>query len=799
MGHLKVLIEASHALSAFVYRTRRVDVTRAASLRRFEDLELLDVWAHDLLKLPGKFGGILSKDPGSILTSVAPFSPRNSAIHGHFAKASSPLVTVRGMEEDWDDCLARISVGNDGLACLIECSGRHVAIVDDGGSVTLWDCTTFQRVHQLDHLERVTSICFNVRGDQVATYGSATTKLWSPETGELLHRFENLQGMNSLCLRFAENDRALLMASDRRCLLRVPLEGQNGTWALIDASLLNEVDTFHGTNLNSPSAIAISPDGSMVAAAYRRYPLTVWSISPPRLLKRVTRERMTDRSSTLLPFASKLSWHPNNEDLLGLFLDGYSFRFNVLDGTIQEQAPDPGRMPADIECSPDGLIYAIRGVRGTTKILDFQSSTLIYQLTSAGESVGAFRFSQDGRRFFHLRGNHCTVWEPNSLIRLSAADDHAVNSQSSPDESIEQSHIVSEAVLDDGAPIMLVSPSPVGNLVCYGDEDGLIELLDHETGQKLEIGRTATGMSIEHLSWASGGDHFCYSEISGRVTLVEVTASGGTWQHRRIKRFKPKVALGGIAQVLLSPDLSSLLVTSHGFTQTWSVESGTLQNTCEGTNGARWVCHPKSPGHILSFRPSNIRIYRWTDLQLVSSSDAPEADLDDVWKDGENKLSSINLDGKDVDGIEEKIELVVETHLPGHLLVIVSRRSQQRILTPRLQVFDTSTAVAVPRDRTVEQDFTCTEIPTEVAALAELPLNVLPNGRFVFIDRFSGLCTWHLRSTRGAGDINRHFYIPRDWLPDQHSRLLHVTAKGTILCPRKEALAMIDSSIASTW
>lgn len=767
-----------------------MDVARAASLRRFEDLHHLEVWAYDLLKLPGKFGSILAKDPSSILTSVAAFSPRNSAIHSQLSKTTSSLITVSGLEDDWDDCLARFSVAGDRLACLIDCSGRHVSIVDDAGTVTLWDCTTFQRVLQVDHGERVSSICFDIRGDQVATCGTATTKIWSPGSGELLHLIDNPQGMNSLCLSFAEQDKALIMASDRRCILRYPLEHKNPTWAVTDATLLDHEDTFHGTNMNSPSSISISPNGSMIAAAYRRFPLTVWSVNPPRLLKRVNRERTKDRPSALLPFASKLSWHPNNEELLGLFLDGYSFRFNVLDGTIEEQAPDPGRMPADIHCSPDGLIYAIRGVRGTIKLYDYQSSTLIYQLTSAGDSVSALRFSQDGRRFFQLRGSHCTVWEPNSLIRLSAADDHAVNSQSSPDDSIEQSYSVSEAVMDDGAPITLVSPSPGKNLVCYGDEDGLIEMLDYESGQKLEIGRTATGMSIEHVAWSNSGDHFCYSEISGRIIVVEITISGVTWQHRRVKRFKPKIVAGGITQILLSRDVASLLVTFRDSAQVWSLESGILRSSCQGTEGGRWVAHPESTEHILCFKPNSISVYNWVDLELTSMFNVPHANQHNVSEDVKAVQS--------LETAEEEVEQVIETHLPGHILVIVSRRARSRILAPRLQVFEISTA-ALSKTTSNEHDFIRTEIPPEVTAQAEIPLNILSNGRFVFIDRSFGLCTWHLRSHRGAGDITRHFYIPRDWIPDQHSKLLHVTSKGTILCPRKEGLATIENSIASAW
>lgn len=809
MGQLKVLVEASHALTGFVHCKRREAAARELTPRRFEDLGLLEAWTYDLLKIPGKFGSVLSQDPSSIFTSIAPFCPSSSAIHRLFAESASSLVSVRGLPHDWDDCLARVSVGSEHLACLIACSFRHLAVVDEVGTVVLWDSTTFQQVHRFSHSERVSAICFNTIGDQIATYGSKTTKVWSSHTGEVILQFYNLSGISALCLNFVHDNKTLLMGSDRRCMLKYDLNDSiENTWTVMDSAILNDNENLPGTYLNSPSSLAISTDGSMIAAAYRRFPLTIWSINPPRILKRVCRKRRHDCPSTPLPFASKLSWHPSGQELLGLFLDGYAFKYNLLDGTLHEQAPDRGRMPADIQCSPDGAIYAIRGVGGTTKLYNYRNSTVIYQLTT-GSRISGFSFNYDGRRFFQLHGNQCSVWEPNSLIRLSAADGQAAHSQSSPEESVAQSIITSDSCLDDHARITVVSPAPKGTLIVTGDENGLVELLDSATKSTLEITRTATEMSIEHCSWNADGSHFIYSEINGRMTLVEVLRSDEGWKHRRVKRFKPAIEEGGIQQLVLSPDTQMALVIFPGSAQFWSLDSLTLhhaKSSDETTIRAVWLTYPKTANQLLCINLDWISVQGWVGnevcrtwrLSLATLQTRPETIKVVSHSTGgatEEIITEIASEN-----IEEDVQKVISTHFPGHLLIMISRRLRTgtQMLPSRLEVVDT-TKLDYTSDESDNKTISI-RIPLEVEAEAEIPLNVLPNGQLVFIDRSLRLCTWSLRSaSRSAESIVRHFFIPRDWLPDGTSNLLYINPEGTLLCPRRDGLAMIDSSFASGW
>ncbi|KAG8406592.1 hypothetical protein J3458_020937 [Metarhizium acridum] len=374
LGQLRVLIEASQSLYNFVRRKRKAEAVSDPAFRRFDELEVLESWSRDLLKLLGKFGSCLTQEPTIIYTSVAPFCPTSSSIFKTFGKQQTSHLAVRGLPEDWGDCLARVSVGTESVATLICCSGRHLAR------------SSF-------------SLCFSSKGDRLATYGLRHTKVWSPQTGKLLLSIPNHAKMQALCLRFVDNDTAIIMGPDHRCVLRASLAPKAACeWSNMNQQLLNDTESLEGTYLNSPVALSITPDGSKIAVAYRRFSLTIWSFDSATPLVRLARPEKASQPSKPLPFVSKISWHPGGDEILGIFISGHSLRWNIVDGAYQEHAPIPGQMPSDIICSPDGLVYAICGVRGTRRLFDYAGSMLIYQL-NPDDPMTAFCFSHNEENF----------------------------------------------------------------------------------------------------------------------------------------------------------------------------------------------------------------------------------------------------------------------------------------------------------------------------------------------------------------------------------------------------------------
>jgi hypothetical protein len=110
------------------------------------------------------------------------------------------------------------------------------------------------------------------------------------------------------------------------------------------------------------------------------------------------------------------------------------------------------------------------------------------------------------------------------------------------------------------------------------------------------------------------------------------------------------------------------------------------------------------------------------------------------------------------------------------------------------------TSLLSPADAESEKEEKCISpihIPANVVQAVEMPLNVLPNGKLIFVDRSFWVCSWPLRSTNRAESFQRFFSVPRNWVPLQNLDLLHVTANAGILCPRKGGLAVIRSNVSS--
>lgn len=116
---LRFLVPASRSMTLFVRRKRvRYEETNPM-LRRYEDLEFIEAWATDLLKIIGKFGEILIANPASIYFQIPPFCPKNTAIYREFDRRNvrPHVLSVEGLTQvNWDDSLARLSLGSSARA-----------------------------------------------------------------------------------------------------------------------------------------------------------------------------------------------------------------------------------------------------------------------------------------------------------------------------------------------------------------------------------------------------------------------------------------------------------------------------------------------------------------------------------------------------------------------------------------------------------------------------------------------------------------------------------------------------------
>ena len=434
IGRLEILVKAAKVLSTFVSTNRKLNATKNPLLHRLSDLELLDHWIIDLVKVVGKFGRHLLLDPLAIYKLVPPFCPDKSILRRRFHQPEVAELSVSGISNiDWNDNLAKLVLPSGDQAWKIACAGHHIAVLGSGGSVFLWNSDHFAEICTLRHQEPVTAFGFNNKGSELVTYGLQSTKLWAIPSGQLLSSTLNPADTKAMDIVFAENDTKILTGSNDKVIRYLCTNDFDSGWRVLNESLLKESSQIEGTVVNSPMCIAFNGDASQIGVSYRGFPLSVWSINESRCIGRCRRAKEFrnghGRPSSSWFAVDRFTWNPVSGHIIGLYKDGCIFKWHPITDENQE-----AQSAADeVAASSDGKLFLTSDSNGTIRVWNFTYFTVIYQLSSE-DLVSGLAFSPDCRRFYDLRGSSVNAWESNSLTRFSETEE-ALSDAASEDQA----------------------------------------------------------------------------------------------------------------------------------------------------------------------------------------------------------------------------------------------------------------------------------------------------------------------------------------------------------------------------
>lgn len=765
---LRVLVQTSRNLSKYTAKRKALSVGSQDEARAITELELVASWSADLVKVAGRFGPTLLRQPDSIYKHIAPFCPQSSSIYQLFGKQESRNLAVKGLSRiTWDDSLSRIAIGDRAFASRISVAGHLIAILDSSGTIFLYDSSTFEELPSspLKHGERLYTFEANQNGSVLVTYGYRTTKIWDSKTGTCKICTPNpLSKPRPLAMRFSIDSKTLSGGWDDGIIRSLTLNDTTPGWQ--DTSTLEEVE-LSGHVLNAANFMTMSKEGDLTAVAYRGYPLSAWETEGPVHIGYCWRKRDPGSRGEVVD----ANWLPHSPEVLGLYIEGVVFKWSPYEDRVEEMHVGAAKLAV----SQDGRLFATGDGAGSIKVFTTSGFGALYEL-AAPDSVFDIAFSPNSQRLYDVRGYYASVWEPNVLVKYS---ENVAEGSDSASETESIARTTATNVRQNIDSVTVLATSPKGTLYCYGTEAGVVTLCHIKRGpiQKLQPG---TGfLSIEKMTFSSDGGQLCFSDSSKKVAFysLNLAAHADDLVATKTGDFKVNtVVKGPVTGLMFCPDSERVLIQATSSVHVASlsppkvIRSLDLEHT-----DPTWVLNPADTTKMLGFSTDHVTVVDWELTHPLSYR------YHDKPKEAPVVLTS---------GI---VDRVVVANLRNCAVVQVSDRTRGSRNTSILSFdFETFSAGRDAQNNPIQprQLILSDENPARQLKISRL-LGILSKDMLGFLSDTNSLCSWQMSS----GMVKELFYLPSDWIRRECLGLCTLwSVERAFLCPKDGEIAVVTSS-----
>jgi WD40 repeat protein len=778
------LTRSAKYLKVFARRMRNVrhkNLESLLSLRAVEEDLAHDIqsWAIDLIRIVGKFGPNLVQRPSSIYRLVPPFCPHNSNIAKlhHHGGGGGRIMSVSGLPcEGWDDCLATVSAGEDVIASKVLATDAYFLVLISGcGTVIVWHSETCEEARRMHHEEYVLHMVLNRAGTLLATAGTSTYRVWDISSGQELYCLQRGTSSITLAIAFGNHDSELIVGLDDCSVTAFDLENKKEAWRFLAK------DPHEDCN-GCPRLMKFSPDLTKVAMAWRGRPLIVWDMTI-RMYQQPVRCRVTGNTDAMCAPES-IEWRKDSTSILILCQNAELVEWHLYD----EERVDFSHITArEMAISSDAHLLLTSDNLGTLSIWTFPRLNLIYQLTSTDGFIRSLAFSPDGQRFYDTRQSTCKIWEPKVLVR---PDDSDLEDHSSVGGISTAAEAITAHDECGGVSITALVPDAEGKYYCCGREDGTITIHEALQGNGVrKVYSHASGSSAIALNWSHSGRYMVSSDDSGRVISKRLEVKGPSkWSVFPVL----DIRLDELVEQFLFNTTERLLLISTPSTDIvydLKLKKEVRRQRWHCRQSRRWVDHPENSSLLVWVDAMEVRTYTWTELSCTGTfhTSLPVPNCPDPT----NLSSDTNL-GK-----------LVGPHLlefPVHWLAVAesTRYIIYGILPPTRR--NSSNSAAGLRFHFLSTSIFSVEQPhqpvtdhmTDLGGQVKLLLGTYRDF-VVFLDHDYWVCTWKINV--GLNAVQRHFFLPRDWLSPSTLQMAVLDAQGAVLCPKHGCVAIIRNGI----
>ncbi|KAI1739372.1 hypothetical protein F4680DRAFT_449117 [Xylaria scruposa] len=718
-----------------------------------KDIQLVDAWATDLIRVSARFRSKLLSCPSSIHCLIPPFCPTGSIISTLFTTQTRSLLVKGAKEFGWDDCLIRIDF-QKGQTTTVAYGITCFAIGMSTGQVSLYDCATFQRVSMMYHPERVRLLEFSRNERFLASAGQKRIVVWETRSSSQIWSSRLVSPPIAMCfpselLIYANRANQIITSNaDTGEILTVSWDGNENNSEIPD---------------QTPNKAAFAPDLGLLAIGYRSHPILIFDTGSGALLGLC--------SSVKSNGIDAMAFNPN-PDISALVVSNANGDLLVFDPQTTELRYQKSNVCAyALACSPDGKSLVTGDSRGTIEVYDFDGPdstllTLIYRINSHEESVRSVVFSDDGLRLVDCRESQARVWEPAILLQKDA-------------DTGSQSDVSSQVTLAPRTFGTLEDPAnpEITSVVCHSDGEqvicgkisGEVALYSAADGQELNVlyGHSR-GTSVVAIAMVERQHIVVSADESGRILMADMSSlsSHGLQAAKLITDTRFNSAVFGM---LTNPVNDRLLVMGKENDELWELPSGKVISVrIPDENGLRsMIAHPQAPNAFIMFTTTVARVFDWSDFKELT----PEMGLP-VRRDG---LSS------------SKDTLVNATY-HGSTPVIEAVKTVGEMSGTHLFCWD-----IVSSDSTVDTRILGSRIGLLTPVLRDIIAVV--GSTLIFLDKDLWVCSLDLNTFNSAPYGKRHFFILSEWLNVNGDMLYAMTSKKDFVFANKHGLVIVKAGL----
>lgn len=732
----------------------------------YQQVQDVDAWAIDLIRLSARFRNNLIAMPSSIYWLVPPMCPSESIIARKFASPHRGLIVKGLVSKTWDDCLAQFSYC-DSQATAIDYGDRSFAVGLSTGKVFVYQSISSQVSLTMDHLERVKILQFGSGDKLLASSSFRKILVWDLSTGHSIWSFKT-----------SHQVLAVAFANENECLMAATQGSDVTCWYLSDGTekvripwqdSLDE-EPFKMRWRPFPTHALFSPDRDLLAVSIRGRPILLFDLESEIFFGNCSREEGPNGSNpeTHYPIVA-MAFNRNFEGdrLIASYGDG---ELTIYDPWTLEVRHRALRVNAHtLACSPDGRTLVTGSSFGTIQVFDFdgpagETLTLVYRINAYEEGIKSLTFSNDSLRFIDIRGSQCRVWEPAVLVRKSM-EDYEESDISDPVPMMLKSVTMVEE--ETRAEITAMLCHPDGGVLFCGKEDGSVEAHLIQDGQDIcVLYNHGINVTVTFLAWGEENSILASVDESSRIIIRRIVHAQSRWSATEV--LVDQRCAGSIDGLLFSPISDRLLVSGRRSDELWTIHGKKIGSRAfEHEKYRRAISHPSEPTMFISLESDVARIFTWADFNEMTYPHG-------VKLDRLNKL----IARSSVMSISNQRQSIV-----AELVKIRGDHSSTKLECWQTFDFQRNAEHVTPLPG-------CEMLGPSIEHLIAMNGNSL-----LFLDIDLWVCSLDLTTYAMTSEIKRHFFIPSDWCCNSRDMLLQFTSRKEFIIAKGQELAIIKGGM----